>query len=386
MNALDVVILAVGIGAAAGGYRLGFVARAASWIGMLLGVGLAARLVQPVIERMDTATDPQRLLAGAGLLVGGALVGQAVGLLVGAHLHHSLPYGNARQADRAAGAVAGVLGVVVAVWLLAPAMGQVPGSSARLARGSVIAGAVADALPTAPAPLRTLEELVGVQFPDVLGALQQAPELGPPPVESGLTEALADQVAASTVKVEAEACGRLQDGSGAVIGADLVVTNAHVVAGAETVLVERHPDGDVVDAIVVAFDAERDLALLSVPGIDRPPLPLGDTSPGGTGAVFGHPGGGPLELSPFQVAQEVTATGRDIYDRSSTRRQVFFLSAELRPGDSGGALVDPTGAVVGVAFAIAPDDPDVAYALTIEEVQAVLAGPLTPVGAGDCLR
>jgi S1-C subfamily serine protease len=64
---------------------------------------------------------------------------------------------------------------------------------------------------------------------------------------------------------------------------------------------------------------------------------------------------------------------------------VFFLSAELRPGDSGGALVDPTGAVVGVAFAIAPDDPGVAYALTIEEVQAVLAGPLAETSAGPCL-
>jgi S1-C subfamily serine protease len=141
-----------------------------------------------------------------------------------------------------------------------------------------------------------------------------------------------------------------------------------------------------VAATIVAFDPNRDLAVLAVPDIDREPLALGDAVAGESGAVFGHPGGGPLELSPYSVGEEVTATGRDIYDANSTRRQVLFLAAQLRPGDSGGPLVNPAGAVVGVAFAIAPDDPNVAYALTIEEVQAVLAGPLQPVDAGPCLR
>ena len=67
---------------------------------------------------------------------------------------------------------------------------------------------------------------------------------------------------------------------------------------------------------------------------------------------------------------------------------MLFLAAELRPGDSGGALVDPSGAVVGVAFAIAPDDPNVAYALTIEEVQdGRWRGPLaSPPAPGLALR
>jgi S1-C subfamily serine protease len=90
-------------------------------------------------------------------------------------------------------------------------------------------------------------------------------------------------------------------------------------------------------------------------------------------------------VSPFQVGSERTATGRDIYGIEATERQILFLAAELRPGDSGGALVDPSGAVVGVAFAIAPDRPQVAYALTIEEVRAVLEGPLAPTAAGPCV-
>ena len=386
MNALDLLILLAAVAAGVGGYRLGLVARAASWFGMVVGIGIGARVAEPVLERMDSADDARRLLTAAGLLLGGAFLGQAFGLLVGSQLHHSLPAGSARTADRTGGGVAGVLGVLVAVWLLSPAMARVPGQSARLARESAIAGAVADVLPSPPDSLRSIERLVGTELPDVLDAFDRAPELGPPPAESGLTPELAERVATSTVKVEARACGRLQDGSGAVIADDLVVTNAHVVAGAEDVIVERHPDGEPVAATVVAFDANRDVAVLAVPGIERAPLPLVEATPGEVGAVFGHPGGGPLELSPFAVGEEVTATGRDIYDRSSTRRQVLFLASQLRPGDSGGPLVNAAGNVVGVAFAIAPDDPNVAYALTVGEVQAVLAGPLQPTGAGPCLR
>ena len=73
-------------------------------------------------------------------------------------------------------------------------------------------------------------------------------------------------------------------------------------------------------------------------------------------------------------ATTVRAVGSDIYDSHRTERAVLILSSQLRPGDSGGALIDGNGAVVGVAFAIAPDDPNVAYALDTDEVNAVLGG------------
>jgi S1-C subfamily serine protease len=166
---------------------------------------------------------------------------------------------------------------------------------------------------------------------------------------------------------------------------DLVVTNAHVVAGADEIVVQSYPDGEAITATVVAFDPARDLAVLHADGLSRPSLPMVAAKEGDVGAVFGHPGGGALELSPFQVGREVTATGRDIYDSGPTARQVLFLAAQLEPGDSGGALVDPEGDVIGVAFAVAPDDPNVAYALTVAEVEAVLSGPLQPVPPGGCL-
>jgi S1-C subfamily serine protease len=353
---------------------------------MIVGIAVAARLVGPVARAIEGASDTRLVLTAAGLLLGGAFLGQALGLLIGGQLHYALPTGWPRDVDRSGGAVMGVVGVAVTVWLLTPAMAQVPGDMARLARTSTITRALADVLPPAPATLQDLERLVGADLPTVLADLEPAPDLGPPPASSGLTAEVQEAVAVSTVKVEAAACGRVQDGSGAVLGPELVVTNAHVVAGGEDIVVERHPDGAEVRAEVVLFDPQRDLAVLAVPGIDRPPLPLGDAESGDVGAVFGHPGGGPLEVSPYEVGEEVTATGRDIYGSQRTERQMLFLAAQLRPGDSGGALVDSSGAVVGVAFAIAPDDPNVAFALTIEEVRAALDAPLTPTDPGPCLR
>jgi len=386
VNTLDYIIIALAIGAAIWGYRLGLVARATSWAGMLIGLLLAARIVEPVAKAMEGAEPVRVLLTATGLLIGGAFLGQAVGLLLGAHLNRTIPEGRTQQVDKAGGAVAGVLGVMAAVWLLAPAMAQVPGTSARLARQSAITGALAEALPRPPDALQTLEQIVGTDIPAVIDAFEAAPDLGPPPAESGLSAEVADAVAASTVKVEAFACGRVQDGTGSVLLApDYVVTNAHVVAGADEVVVERYPDGEAVSAVVVAFDPARDIAVLQADGLSRPTLPMVPAKQGDIGAAFGHPGGGPLELSPFQVGREVTATGRDIYDSGPTSRQVLFLAAQLQPGDSGGALVDPEGEVIGVAFAVAPDDPNVAYALTVAEVEAVLSGPLQPVAPGPCL-
>jgi S1-C subfamily serine protease len=387
VNTLDLLVLAAGVGAAFGGYRLGLLARVTSWMGMAAGTVVGALLLPPVLRAVDTASDAQLLFITMGVLLGTAFIGQALGLWVGGRLHVALPGGTVRSADRGAGAVAGVLGVLVGLWLLLPLMSDVPGWFASQSRSSTVARWVDERFPPAPDTMATLRRLVGGdQFPRVFDALQPAPDLGPPPSVTGIPQAVVDAVVPSTVKVEGTACRRIQDGSGFVAGSGLVVTNAHVVAGESETVVQRS-DGSEVRATVVAFDPRRDIAILSAPGLNRQPLSIVDVAEGGVGAVFGHPGGGPLRAAPFQVGRAVTATGTDIYDRDRTERKVLILSSSLAPGDSGAALIDPQGRVVGIAFAIAPDKPGVAYALDIEELQPVLAGDLShPVDTGPCLR
>lgn len=374
------------MGAGSAGYRLGLVARVTSWIGMLAGVILGTQVLPPVLRALADATAPQLLLVTVGTLLGMAFIGQAAGLMLATFLHVAIPSGSVRQFDRVAGAVAGVLGVVLAAWMLLPLMADVPGWVAAEARTSTVARVVHDRLPDSPDAVDTLRRLVGDDgFPRVFGALDPAPTLGPPPTSTNIPDATLAAVVPSTVKVSGVACSRVQEGSGFVVAEGLVATNAHVVAGESETNIERS-DGSTVRGQVVMFDPRRDLAIVRVPDLNRPALPRGDTDEGGVGAVFGHPGGGALRAAPFSVGDVVTATGTDIYDRERTERSVLVLSAALRPGDSGAALIDPSGAVVGVAFAVAPDKPGVAYALDRSELEAVLARDLTaPVVTGPCL-
>jgi S1-C subfamily serine protease len=147
------------------------------------------------------------------------------------------------------------------------------------------------------------------------------------------------------------------------------------------------PDGKRLSATLVYFDSDRDLALLRVNGLNQTPLPIASAKEGSRGAVFGHPGGqDQLRVAPARISQEVTARGRDLYDSHRTDRDVFVLAATLHPGDSGAALTDLEGRVVGVAFAIAPDEANTAYALTSKELNAALAGPRIEQSSGNCLN
>ena len=80
-----------------------------------------------------------------------------------------------------------------------------------------------------------------------------------------------------------------------------------------------------------------------------------------------------------------TVVGRDIYGVDGSERAMFFLAAELRSGDSGAPLVDVEGRAVGVVFAVSPDVADAAYALSADEVKAVIAAPQVPGDAGRCI-
>jgi S1-C subfamily serine protease len=398
VDLLDLAIVALAIAAAVGGFRLGFFARVVSWIGLALGLLIGARLLPTVIDAVRDADPTAKLLVAALVLLGGAFLGQGIGLLVGTHVGRVIPPGPLRGIDDAVGAAIGIVGVLVVVWLLLPTLGNVSGWPAIQARNSSIARVISRDFPSPPNTLEALRRLVGNNtFPQVFSDLEPSQNTGPPPADSGIPAALQARVIRSTVKVEGDACHRLQEGSGWTVSPGYVVTNAHVVAGEKSTLVRLNDaTGTTLSARVVRFDADRDLALLAVPGLAEPALPV-ETSPGtsagqqalvGTrGAVFGHPGGqNQIAVTPYLVSQYIEASGQDLYDSHSTLRAVFIMASDLMPGDSGGPLVNQAGAVIGVAFAIAPDRTGTSYALSYTEVRSFLAsGSTTLVSTGPCL-
>jgi S1-C subfamily serine protease len=389
VDALDFLVIAVAIAAAVGGYRLGFLGRVISWIGLALGFYVAIRVLPSVIVHMASSAPGLQVFVAILLLVGGALVGQAAGLLIGFRLHRALPPGPVREVDRVVGAGVGALGVLTVLWLLLPSIAAVPGWPARAANGSAISRWVDAHLPSPPATLSTLRRMIASGAPEVFSGLGGTTATGPVPTVSPLAQAVTNAVVASTVKVQGQACGRIYEGSGFAVAPSLVVTNAHVVAGEHAgntaVLL---PSGRVAAATVVMFDPRRDIALLSVPGLGESPLALATPQAGEVGAAFGHPNGqDAIAITPARVSRAITATGADIYDNGSTVRQVLILAATLAHGDSGGPLVNPAGAVIGVDFAISATNPSTSYALNTSELRSALTEPRNGSGAstGSCL-
>jgi S1-C subfamily serine protease len=374
VNVLDVALLAVLASAVYGGYRLGLVAGATSWLFLLQGLVLAS-LASPVLVDAAGGHDPAlRLILGAVLFFAAGVGAQFLGRVAGTIFRHHLVPEHLLAADKTAGAVVAPLTVLVIVWLIVlPPMAQVAGWPASLVHHSAVAKGLDAALPDAPDASHALHRLTGpVAQPEVLTALGPAGDSSPPPRTLSLSQAVVSRVAASTVKVEGEACLLDREGSGFAVDRDLVVTNAHVVAGEEKTTVVR-PDGVRLPAVVAVFDAERDLALLRVKGLDEEPLALGTAREGSTAAVFGHPGGqDELAVSPASIRQQLVATVHDADLERPARRSVFVLAADLEPGDSGGALVTPAGTVAGVAFAVSSARTGVAYAITTDELRPLL--------------
>jgi S1-C subfamily serine protease len=390
VNGLDLLLLLLAGVAAAGGWRLGFVRRLSSWIGAGIGLALAIVVLPELTAWLQLQSDLLILLGSVSFLLLLAMIGQGVGALVGTRVHRGVVgrRAGARRADSLGGSLLGVVGVALLAWLVVPVMADTPGWAAASARHSAIAGLVDEHLPAPPPQITRLQrELAGGTFPQLFPGLDPAPDIPDPPAGSPVGRALLERTAASALRLQSSACGRIQSGSGFVVSERLVATNAHVVAAASNVTMET-ADGERATGRVVAFDPRADLALVDTE-LDRPTLPLAEPAVGDRGLVLGFPGGGPFDPSPFEVARRIGATGFDIYDRGLARRELLALSSELQSGDSGSAVLRADGAVVGVAVAVAPDRQGVAYALDAGELRALLnltGDRRTPVETGPCLR
>jgi S1-C subfamily serine protease len=159
-------------------------------------------------------------------------------------------------------------------------------------------------------------------------------------------------------------------GAGTVWSSEgLILTNAHVVQRAAPTVVL--PDGRALPARVLAHDPQRDLALLSVKASGLASLPLRDgppIQPGELVFAVGHPWG----VARAATAGVVIGLGGDLPDaeRDATRREWLMVSLVLRPGNSGGPLVDVAGRLLGVNTIMT--GPEVGGAVPVHVVQAFL--------------
>src|SRR6185436_11474850 len=180
------------------------------------------------------------------------------------------------------------------------------------------------------------------------------------------------------------ACGLGVEGSGWMAEPDLVVTNAHVVAGEDDTTITTQ-DGASLEATPVRYDPENDLALLrvdaSLPVLRLAPHPQS----GDPGAVLGYPENGPFSVAPARLGETRDTITQDSYGRGPIRRSITSLRGIVRSGNSGGPLVDTRGRVMGTVFAATTSGNPGGFAVPDGVVRTALddAGA-TPVDTGPC--
>ncbi|MFP5333734.1 MAG: MarP family serine protease [Actinomycetes bacterium] len=388
---LDVLLVVVLVGYAVSGLRQGLVVGVLSLGGFLLGAVLGMAAVPQVLANMEPG--PGRTLAVlAGVLLVAWLL-QLTGLLVGRRLRDRVTWRPVRVLDSALGAAAAVVAVALVVWLVAGALRASPAPAiARAIATSKVVAAVDSVVPPQTgrvfADFRRVVE--GQAFPRVFAGLAPEQILPVEAPDPAVADPVAAAAAGSIVKVTgvAEECSRGQEGTGWVVAPQRVVTNAHVVAGIDEPRVQVGGEGPALEGRVVGFDPGRDLAVLAVPDLQAPALPLGeDLERGDSAVVAGFPLDGPYRSEPARVRQVLDATGEDIYGEATVVREVYSLFTRVEPGNSGGPLLSTDGLVVGVVFARSLDDASTGYALTMAESAPVLASAAAlaePVDSGRC--
>lgn len=385
MTRLDYIIAGAVALMAVGGWRRGFLAGALSLAGFGLGAVLGSRVGPLVLD--DGSRSPYGPLFGlAGALALGALMA-AVSHGVGRRLRRGLRLAVLRALDGGLGAgLAGALGLGLAWILAAVAVGIRP----------VLASPEARDVRRAVGRSVILRELNAI-LPPTGPLLNSFARLDPLPRIAGPRARLAPPRAAiardrdvraaapSVVKVLGVACGLGVEGSGWVAADGLVVTNAHVVAGQRSTQVLAAGQEPGLAATVVAFDSRNDIAVLRVAGLRAPPLPtVGRIRRGTSVAVAGFPRNGPYDVRPGRIGATTTALSQDAYGHGPVRRRVVGLRATIRPGNSGGPVLDAAGRVVATIFASTTSAPRGGYAVPDSVVRRVLGRVGGPVSTGPC--
>jgi S1-C subfamily serine protease len=388
---LDLLVLAVAFVAAVSGWRSGALGSLMSFIGVVLGAVAGVLLAPHVVTHLSGPRT--KLFAALFLILALVVIGEIAGVVLGRAVRGAIRNRSLRLFDSVIGVGLQIVAVLLASWLLAtPLTSSDQPNLAAAVKGSRVLAEVDDVAPpwlkSVPTRLSGLLDTSGL--PEVLEPFGRTPIATVDAPDTALaSDAVVGATRGSVVKIRgvAPGCQKVLEGTGFVVSPNRVMSNAHVVAGSESVTVEA--DGQTYDAYVVSYDPNADISILDVPNLPSAPLTfVDDLAPPGTDAiVMGYPGGGDFTATPARVRETIELNGPDIYRKTTVTREVYTIRGTVRQGNSGGPMINRGGKVLGVVFGAAVDDADTGFVLTSDEVEHQLTkvGYSARVPTGACV-
>jgi len=388
---LDLILIAFAVFILVSGWRRGLFVSAFSLVGLIFGAWLGKALID-IVSGASTATSLTRTGLSAATLFIGIGIGSAVGGFIGRRLRNLFSWSPLRLLDNLSGAVLSLTAWSIVFWLVATTLLAAPVSSlTNTVSQSKVLNALEQYMPMSiRSGVETFRIFVSESgLPEGFTNVLLAPAVDPP----DLTSIDAPAVIAgleSVVKVEGttQKCSTRLTGSGFVIGPDLIITNAHVVAGVDSPTVRVKGKGKAFGGTVVYFDPARDVALIKTKNFPSVALRISRPLARGENAVVsGFPGGGPLALIPARVRSVSESSGTDIYGKNPVTREIYAISADIKQGDSGAPMFALDGTVAGLVFASSATDAETGYALSAKEFMVGVefsSSATQAVDTGEC--
>jgi S1-C subfamily serine protease len=383
VTVLDWIIVALTLATAAAGFFQGFVVGAATLAGFAGGLLVGARLGQALIA--SGSHSPYAPLFGlVGALVGGVLLGSILETVGHGVRRRMRIMPSLSVVDGLAGALLSAAVALGAVWLAGAVALQSP--QTRGLRDDIQRSAILRALNSALPPSGPIL--------NALARFDPFPTINGPPVNLPAPRAAIARdpdvraAAQGVVKIQGTACGLGVEGSGWIARGGVVVTNAHVVAGQRDTTVQLGGSGPMLAAHALVFDPGDDIAILRVDGLGGQVLPVASNPRSGrSAAILGFPENGPFDVRAGRVGETRTVITQDAYGRGPVQRSITTLRGTVRPGNSGGPMVDARGRVVTTVFAAARSGPAGGYGVPNSVVERDLgrAGGGS-VSTGPCAR
>jgi S1-C subfamily serine protease len=382
MSGLDWMIVVFAGLLALLGFRQGFIVGALSFGGFAIGAFLGTRL-GPLVLPHGSSSPYAPAFGLFGALLAGAILANGLERFAWRLRRSTRLIPGFGLLDGALGALLSAAVALGTVWILAAVVAQIPGQTKLRSdiQASVILRELNQLLPPSGPVLNALARLD--PLPSLPGPL---PVIDPPPPRIAADPGV-QAAAHSVVRVLGTACGLAIEGSGWVIAPGEVLTNAHVVAGESDTTVEVQGNPPEMPAQAIAFDPTDDLAVLSVPGLQLPALALvSDPRAGTAGAILGYPEDGPFDARAGRIGATQTVLTQNAYGEGTVSRLITPLRGVVRPGNSGGPLVNSDGEVLTTVFAGTTEGQAGGYGVSNATVQRVAASAGRPSGTGHCTQ
>lgn len=380
MNVLDLFIVLFVVFLVWRGSRTGFLAGALSLMGVVLGAALGSRVVPALLEGDGDLIFGSVITLAS--IVAFAVLGDILARAASGFLQEKIEGATSEALDRAGGALLGVALSLTLVWVAATfALGTPLLSSLHpTMQESTVLGALNQAMPST-----LLTQAVSRLDPIPSFRGPKADVADPNQEIAGDAEVLA--ATSRVVRVTGVACGYGIEGSGWVAAPDLVVTNAHVVAGETSTQIQPEGNGLPLPARVMAFDEKNDIAVLRVDNLRLAPLRLTEPRASEPVALLGFPENGPFDIRAGRVGETTRVISNDAYNRGPVERTVTSFKGFVRPGNSGGPAVNEDGEVVATVFASRADSDDAGYGIPsslVRQLVDLAQERRNPVSTKEC--